>query len=126
MKTLRWLAWCAALTAAPAAGWGQQAPAPVAWFAPPPKGQGPATVDMSHPDSHSESVTILAKRPSHSWRTPPPGGPSPIASDITHRPWSNKTFTPAVPYCNSALRTVGGQPARGAGDTMTGVGAGAC
>jgi hypothetical protein len=129
MTRLGWLA-IAAVLWAPPAGWGQTAPAPPAaggtWFAAPPKAQGLATVDMSHPAPAQESVTILAKRPSRSWRSPPAEGPSPIASDITHRPWSNKSFTPAVPYCNSALRDVGGQPAKGAGDTMAGVGAGAC
>jgi hypothetical protein len=129
---MKWLGRLVVVAAgvAPVGGWGQTAPppapAPGTWFAAPPKGQGPATVDMSHPAPAQESVTILAKRPSRGWRSPPAEGPSPIASDITHRPWSTKSFTPAAPYCNSALRNVGGQPAKGAGDTMAGVGAGAC
>jgi hypothetical protein len=125
----RVLAVVAVLCAQPLGAEAEDAPkaAGQTWFTPPPgaKTQAP-TLDLSR-SSTSETITIIARRPTRSWRVPPETGlaPTPMASDYSHRPWSTKSFTPPSSYCNSSLRNVGGQPANGH-QTMAGVGAGAC
>jgi hypothetical protein len=109
-----------------ATGRAQTAPDPAAgaWFVPPPVSAAPhATVDMTLLPG-SETITIIAKRPSRSWR-------STVAAEHLNDPRNSdaarpdKTFTTEKPYCNSALRTVGGQPANAA-ETAVGSGAGGC
>jgi hypothetical protein len=95
------------------------------WFTPPPASARTAapTVDMTQ-QAEVEAITIIAQRASRSWRSQPPSERlnDPMSSDAARH---SASFVPARPYCNEALRTVGGQPASAA-DMVAGSAAGGC
>jgi hypothetical protein len=94
------------------------------WFTPPPENKtARVTVDITQ-EPEVEAITIIAQRASRTWRTQLESEHlnDPMASDAA-RP--RASFVPEPPHCNSALRTVGGQPAA-PGDLMVGSGAGEC
>ena len=102
-------------------------PADGQWFVPPAVRPGAAaTVDLSHPGA-VETITVIGERVRRSWASPDNAArpDDPDNADAARHRWSSRSFAPSRPYCNSALRTVGGQPAS-AGDVAVGAGTAAC